>query len=74
MTATHARTNRENDMETNAAKYQRVIDKATARIRQLQGAGIFERAREMAQGVEITIARPGFGGAVSKSYEIIPWN
>ena len=49
-----------------------VITQANARIAQLGSSCV--RAREMAQGVELTIERPSWKkGHVARSYEIIPW-
>lgn len=56
------------------SRHNAVIQRADARIAQLQAAGVFGGAREMAQGVEIKIVRPCFKkDHVSISYEIIPW-
>lgn len=57
------------------AKYhaqQSAIARANARTMELTAAGLNWTAREMAQGIEITIERPAFGrGNVSRSVEII---
>ena len=49
-----------------------VIQQANTRLSELQKAGVKCSAREMAQGVEIRIVRPGWGGDRA-TYEIIPW-
>jgi hypothetical protein len=54
-------------------RHNEMIQRANARIAQLEAVGQFGGAREMGQGVEITIIRPSFKGRHyrSRSYEII---
>lgn len=58
--------------EEHIKRRNRVIEKANEMLQQLWDAGLKAQGREMGQGVEIAIERPGWGGP-TVSYQIIPW-
>lgn len=59
---------------SNAIERQnKAVMKANQRLDHLWANNVNAEARLTAQGVEIRIERPAFGGKVSVSFEIIPF-
>jgi hypothetical protein len=56
------------------ARHNRMVDKANARIAELERAHADFSVRQTAQGIEIEHRRPTWKkGTISKSYEVIPY-